>query len=109
MNGSRTLWCTKLTQELPIRPDDKTGESLHYSKEQLINIRRVMQEVRRFKIISPETTRRVHKYRLNKGGKRPGKKNKSDKKKQSIMVTSLKSRILVPTKYLIVETEILHS
>ena len=33
-----------------------------------------MREVRRFKIISPETIRRVCKYRLNKRGKRSGKK-----------------------------------
>ena len=90
MNGSRTVWCTKLTQELQtfdgnngyrktIRPGDKTSESLHYSKEQLINIRRVMQEVRRFKIISPKTIRGVCMYRLNKRGKRSGKKKKSDK------------------------------
>ena len=114
MNGSRNVWCTKLTQELQIlngnngygktiRPGNKTGESLHYSKEQLLNIRRVMQEVRRFKIMPQETIRRVCKYRLNKRGKRSGKKNKSDKN-QLIMVTSLKSRILVPPKHLIAET-----
>ena len=54
-------------------------------------------------IISPETIRRVCKYRLNKRGKRSGKKEKSDKQ-QLIMVTSLKSRMLVPTKFLMVET-----
>ena len=81
MKGSSSVWCTKLIQALQTvngnngyrkttRPGDKTGESLHHSKEQLINMRRIMCEVRRFKIISPETIRRVCKYRLNKRGKR---------------------------------------
>ena len=59
---------------------DKTSQSPHYSKEQLLNIRRVMWEVRSFKIMPPETIRGVHRYKLIKSGKRSGKKKKSGKK-----------------------------
>ena len=91
MYVSRTVWCTQSTQELQIfdgksgyrntiGPGDKTGESLHYTKEQLLNIRRVMCESRRFKTMTPETIRRVCKYRLNKREKRSGEKTKHNKK-----------------------------
>ena len=80
MNVSRILWNTKLTQELQIfngkseyrktiGPGSKTSESQHYSKEQLLSIRKVMCEVRKFKTMPPETIRRICKYRLNKGGR----------------------------------------